>query len=726
MPKDAAIAVAEDYLDGKPGKIGKNKLKAVDRNAALWSSQFLWTQPAELFQDESLVLALARYLGQEPIANFELLVHIAKYSPETIRRAVRYSGLVLRQQSERWKEIEHLAAIHIAEFGELVRTCHTFDSAYRDRLAWVESCRQPLVALSPLELLNYASLYAFEHLVSRKFLMTPSDNKGHDSHVQNIWFAVHDILLWKLQTSTDEAFHLTDAVIGHSLRAHLTSFLFPALVLPEAEDLYQAFSELVKAQVELNDFFSRSVDAFCYDDSISFEFAGAELVIIEKDREARESWTRNGDRLARLHTYWFYRAMDDFVASGMAAVPIGRPENQESNRVAFIKATRTRLQLSEVYGIDDTLLTETGLRVDLFQALLSLELMAAFFINTYVIPYGERLQITGDWRRALTQLAMEGLLSQGYAHPQNRLPITWSERQTKIETILPWTVSQKFPHGHVRVAEAILDFWTCDLKEWSTRLRSNQPNLNPQLFERPVLKMGRYLFQLPWMVAMQNNATAALNNLRRIGTRRPEAGQETRRIEQQLAKSFEARGFQVCLNYQPQKTEYDDPGEVDLICYRDGQVLVLEVKSTFLRHSMKEAWLHKTTTLRKAGLQIRRKFEAVRTALKTDPELRHQLSLCETSEILLMHGWIVDTSIEHDHEFFSGFRKVSLEEILIALRDDRHLLNDPLGLSNGSLWESGNLDHSELLAPSTLYPSGFTAAGFIDAIEQQAVWESSK
>ena len=40
----------------------------------------------------------------------------------------------------------------------------------------------------------------------------------------------------------------------------------------------------------------------------------------------------------------------------------------------------------------------------------------------------------------------------------------------------------------------------------------------------------------------------------------------------------------------------------------------------------------------------------------------------------------IDTCIEHDHERFSGFLKVSLEEVLIALRDDRHLLNDSLGM----------------------------------------------
>ena len=43
-------------------------------------------------------------------------------------------------------------------------------------------------------------------------------------------------------------------------------------------------------------------------------------------------------------------------------------------------------------------------------------------------------------------------------------------------------------------------------------------------------------------------------------------------------------------------------------------------------------------------------------------------------------SWI---PIEHDHERFGGYLKVSLDELIIALRDDRHLLSDPAGLRSG-------------------------------------------
>jgi hypothetical protein len=57
-----------------------------------------------------------------------------------------------------------------------------------------------------------------------------------------------------------------------------------------------------------------------------------------------------------------------------------------------------------------------------------------------------------------------------------------------------------------------------------------------------------------------------------------------------------------------------------------------------------------------------------------------------------------------------------LEELLIALRDDRHLLHDPDGLLTQATPAAG-------AEAQTLYPQGFDAVRLIEAIETQAVWQ---
>jgi len=515
------VIVAEAYLDGKPRLRGKHKITRTERDAAFWSSEFLNTLPAEAWQMEPLVLALARYMGQEPVSNVALLEHIAAIAPETIRRAIRYSGLVLQQHSPRRAEVKHLAAISPAEFSEFALILETFDTAYNERLTAVDILKKPLSGLTPLELLVYASLYAFEHLVPRHVLPA-SEPVDPDTSTEVAWDAINDLLVWKLGTADVKACRLTENDIGKSLAEHLSPFLFPSQDTPgPREDLYRAFEQLLTAQIELNSFISRSADAFSYDDSITFVPKDGRLEIVEHDPAMRAAWERNGEKHARLHYYWYYRAVETIATSDMAGTVIGQPGNHEANLFAYIKAMRTQLQLTEVYGLARTVTTETGLRVDLFQALLSMELMTAFFNIDFIQPYIKHLGEMGNSRMALGRLAFGGLVKPGL---HNRFPITWSDRTSKITNITGWTVSKDFPHGNPKAAEAILDFWTSDWNSLAARLHKHEAGLHPELFERPVLKMGRYLFQLPWVVAIQNNASAAINNLRRIGSRRAECG----------------------------------------------------------------------------------------------------------------------------------------------------------------------------------------------------------
>lgn len=662
-----------------------------------------------------MMFALVQYMGQERVSNMAMLSNVAAVAPDVLIRAVRCSGLVLNQYSPRRTELDHLAASH-PSIAELCKVLDIFAEAHRQRTSAVFMWQCMLAELSPLELLSYASLHAFENWVPARFTMaSPSvdtqANGGED------WDAVNDILLWKLANCADESTRLTDAIIGTSLAKHLSPFLFPTPGgQPARHDLREAFANLLAAQIELNNFVAQSANAFSYDHSIEFVRVGERLDIRELDAATRIAWDRNGRKLAALHNYWYYRAMNAFVDSGMAARQIGSAENHELNRVAYIKALRTQLQLTDVYGVSDTVTTDAGDTVPLFQALLSLELMNVFFQRDFLEAFVKHLRNTGNWAMALSLLAFNGL-QDGY---QIRFPITCFSRDDKVAKMVGWTVTTEHPKGNPRHAAAVVDFWTSDWRKLAAQLRDGVAGLRPNLFERPILKIGQILVQLPWVVGLQNNSAAAINNLRRLGARRDEARAETQRIETQLGAMLEKRGFKVVLNWNPPAGPDGNAGEVDVICARDGTVLVLEVKSTYLRRSQQEAWQHESTTLRKAGAQVQRKVAAVQLALANEAgtvtELAGQLGLEIGGPATQICGWIVDTSIECDHQRFGGFLKISVEELLIALRDDRHLLHDPDGMFTQAL-------PAARTEPLSLYLEGFTAGRLIEVVETQAVWD---
>lgn len=723
-PLEAAVErAASAYLDGKPQTQGKRKLTRRERDSQFWLSCTVKDCPTSAWYTKPMVLALARYLSQEQLAVEGLVNAVAQIAPDALIRAVRYSGLVLNQQSPRRAELT-LAGASYPAVRELCRVLDIFDQAHRLRVADVQIEKDRLTHLSAFDFLVYASLYAFECLVG-KDIASMKAGQGDESRTELAWHAINDLLAWKLETTDGSSLKLNDASIGLSLARHLRPILFDEGRggASEAIQNFHAFHALLDAQIELNEFVSRSADAFCYDDSIRFVRHEDRLEIVEVDPAARTAWQNDGQKLRRLHDYWFHRAIDEFVeyvAEDPGRWDIGRPENADANRMAWLRALQAKLRLQEVYGIADEVVTDSGEPVNVFQACLSLNLMSAHFERDFLVAFTDRLGSTGDWRSALQHMTMEGLLNG----MQNRLPITWSGREAKISNITGWTVTRSLPKGSPRMASAILDFWTYDMAIMATRLQQREPGLQPHLFERPVLKFGATLVQLPWIVGMQNNSTAAINNLRRLGSRRGNVQEETQRIEASLARVLESHGFRVQPNWQPPREDaFDDPGEVDVIAARDGHLFVLEVKSTFIRRSQREAWVHATTTLRKAGLQLQRKMAAVLRAVESSAEFRMAIGLNDGQSITHHHGWIVDTSIESDHQRFSGFLKITVEEMLIALRDDRHLLKDlsEFRIASPELTESRDQDESH--SRTTMYPDGFSAERFVKVIEAGVVWD---
>ena len=342
------------------------------------------------------------------------------------------------------------------------------------------------------------------------------------------WDAINELLLWKLRTGDHSALRLNEHEIAERVGPLFRDWLFSDGPLPElAARRYAQFQDLMAAQIEMLEFVSRSLHAFCWDDGIRFERRGDRLEIVETDPAARAAWERNTRKLWQLHGYWMDRAVDAFAHSDMAHQRIGRPENEDDNRAAWIKALATQMRLNEVYGVGDQVSIEGGRSVNLFQALLAQELTTIFFLRDYIGIFTAHAQTEGHWRTALGRLALQGLL-EGM---QNRLPFTWSDRTAKLRRITGWTVTPEQPQGSVASAQAILDFWCYDMAALGDRLGRDEPGLHPRLFERPVLQFGHAYVQLPWIAAFQSNGHAAINNLRRLGARRAETREETQRIE---------------------------------------------------------------------------------------------------------------------------------------------------------------------------------------------------
>ena len=181
----------------------------------------------------------------------------------------------------------------------------------------------------------------------------PSASNGQTLLSRDCRYFTSAFAIWKLRTCPEAALRLDDRKIGSSMAAYVRPLLFGDAGEEEALDEFSRFESLMEAQIELNEFESRSADAFSYDDGIQFVREGARLEIQEINAAARRKWEMDGRKLELLHGYWFYRALDEFAQSEVAGLQIGKAENHEANQLAFISALRAKLQLREVYGVSE-------------------------------------------------------------------------------------------------------------------------------------------------------------------------------------------------------------------------------------------------------------------------------------------------------------------------------------------------------------------------------------
>ncbi|EOJ9249377.1 TPA: NERD domain-containing protein [Pseudomonas aeruginosa] len=677
------------FLDQRPA--GKN-LSAIDRATGLASAAF-WLDMDAVAQSELASLALSRVLHFDTAISVEQLVKLASLVPDTFRWAIRYSKLFERIASPLWLALR--AEFAGEEWQVFFGVCDRLLDQLKPFDELIASTEKQLEHLSLLEFFSYLSVLAYQAF---------SDDAADDRSGQQ-WAVYNRIILRKLRVCSEEDFRLNESRLGQSLKRHLSPIIFPGSSTADAarcRENLEWLAVLIAATQERIDY-EGSIDWFCFDPECRYQLKPGESVIYNQSEAGAVRWRRTGRKSDLLWHYWMSRAVQAFVDSGLAEQIIGSPENHELNQLAYIKAMRSELQLQQIYGLGDRLSLSNGTQVQLHHMLLASELTSVFFQSQFIQPFQDYLHESGVLAHALGRLAMDGMLSG-----ENRFPMTWSEEEEKIRRIKGWTVSEEHPRGSADSAKAILKFWTSDLKALSQQLQQQPGMPAPRLYEQPFYKIGRYSFQFPWVGAQQNNLTAAINNLRRVNARRADVQAETQRVELALAENLRQRGFAVEVGYRPPVTDEDDAGEVDLICQRDGILLLIEVKSGYIRSTTHEVWLHRTNTLRKAAWQLRRKRIAVAKALAADQDLRFRLGYQGQQPEADLRAWIVDTSIELDGLSVDGFRVVSREALEVILRDEKHLLR-PLN----QLDEEGR---------DSLFPDGFTAGRFIVVVESDELW----
>jgi hypothetical protein len=697
-PAQAVITVIHRYLDGRSG----TKTSPVEIDAAFWSSAFWQSCPGEVFRTECFALAFAKYLGRDQKHVFSEIIRALTVAPEACKRAIRYSRVFLSTESGRWRALQSLIRQQPRGYKTFIKECRELWRRYEQRRREADAAYDQLSDLSILDLLVYASISAFKTELPPLFKLKPPNALIPLPSFRYTMFteAVSRLLARRIEHCGKDELDVSAEGIRNCFRKRM----YPLLLARHYDGGTSAaalkrFEGFIDAQIRLDHCRHTEIGNFCFDGEVSGpEPCDASL----EPLACFEPWMRSCLRGQELHPYW---QMSSLAGLDERAADNGEALDLMAHDGRLKPATRMHadmMMLHELFGIDNEIDIGNGIKVSLHRACLMLELTKANYEDTLLHPFVEAMRRHGDWAAALDEVIESGM-RDGL---QQRYPVLFARTDEKLQLLRQFTASQASPSGSDDAAAALLAFFGNDLKSVRDHIHQSGKQLKANFAEQPLLRLGDYVFTLPWVLTTQDNETALINNLRRVRSNRLAVGEETKRIEERLAGQMQQLGFRTLVGYVPPDGDGEPAGEVDVLASRDGHLFVFEIKSGYLRQTLEAAWHHRTTTLRKAGRQLERKLAALVDVFPGEGILRDSLGFEAVPPAEQVHTWIVDTSIDFDRQKFSGHLKVSMTEVLIVLRDDAGFLADDESLD-------------------TLYPDGFSASRFAEIIEHEVLWRDT-
>ena len=627
-PKKALEKIVEDllYKSSQPKYFDyKNKFDM------FWQSNFIKLLTVDEVRSENYILALSQYI-RYTITDKNICINYLKLDIQSFILAVRYSGIILNSEHDSWGILKEISQeFDSEELCGFIQTVTHLQLQYKHRLAVYEDIQNKL-NIGQITAMSFSSLYAYEYLVPNKdFFQLPYQFDPEEKNsAEVVWRAFDEII----KTSRKNTKKLTEKSLALALKFKMIPFLLGEGMTSEQQLQYDLFKKLVAIKVELINYKRNVLESFSFDSTVKYILKNESLSYLNQ-RNVKDNWL---EKHSLLLNYWLIVGSQRLFDSDYIYRILPTGDNLEANAIALSKAFGVKEQLKQIYGIE--YLKVDNVHLDLFDVMMTLSLSQAHYLKDHIHKFEQFLSDSNFNLEALSKLMMHGFIIG-----ENRMPMTFALENDKSKKMSSW-ITEGSNNQKLKQMKKILKFWSFDLYD---------ENDQSTYMQKPFYRIDDFIFQFPWLTAFQNLNTAMINYVRKLHKNRLELKSETDQIELNLAEKLDRIGFQVFCQYVPSE---GNAGEIDLIAMYDNHVIVAEVKSTYIRSSIQEIYEYKKFVLNKASYQLDNKVEYIK---------RHFLSRhFEDINDVIIHSWIIDTTLEFDHEYFGNHLKVSLDEVIIT------------------------------------------------------------
>ncbi|MBF0658672.1 NERD domain-containing protein [Psychrobacter sp. NG25] len=650
-----------------------------DKLDDFWRSNFIGNLTVEQMNNENLILALSQYIRSKSIDK-DIVIKLLELNQPRVIKAIRQSGIIANADHCSWEVLREINnQVDLLEFKDFLLTVEYIQLQYQERCnAYRELKNQ--TQIDQVTAMIFSSLYACEYLIlspkSIDNLYTKIPYQyGVEEYipVENVWKAFNHIIT----SANIQKKEFTEKTLALIFKGTMMPFVLGQNLNDKLITSYDSFKRMVACQIDINLYRDQVIDSYCFDLETNYYLENNQLKLESSSKEP----DLFSDKLTILSIYWLYRGFNSLEESPYL-IQLDKGVNFKANLEALAKTQGIILQLEEVYGIKKA---DFGEVYDLSTLIFTMLMIQAHFEYNFVQPFKDITHNT----KAHPFIALEQLVIEGLSRGQDRLPLNHTKMKDKAISMSNW-ILEGSGNSKKREMSRILDFWSQDLREGESSSYG----------EKSFYKLDGYMFSLPWVTFQKNFNTATINTFRKLYKNRANLKSETDLMEQNLAGLLAKCKGRVYSQYEPSESGV---GEIDAIVVTDNKILVIELKSTYVKSSVKEIYDYRNFVLKKAAYQLSRKSSYVRDVFLP--------SLGLDSSQFSIHSWIVDTTLEFDHEYIDGFLKISFEELVIILNGHGQYFSNML--------DNDNTNKNPLSA----YEENLEA--LIKSIEDNAFWNTN-
>jgi len=621
-----------------------------DKLDDFWRSNFIENVTTEQMNSESFILALSQYIRSTSI-NKDIVIKLLERNRNSVVKAIRQSGIIANADHCSWVVLSEINnQTDLLEFKEFLLTVEYIQLQYQERCnAYKELKNQ--TQFDQVTAMIFSSLYACEYLILSpksidNFYTKIPYQYGVEEYipVENVWKAFNHIIT----SANIQKKEFTEKTLALIFKGTMMPFVLGQNLNDKLITSYDSFKRMVACQIEINLYRDQVIDSYCFDLETNYHLENNQLKLKSSSKEP----DLFSDKLTILSIYWLYRGFNSLEKSPYL-IQLDKGVNFKANLEALAKTQGIILQLEEVYGIKKA---DFGEVYDLSTLIFTMLMIQAHFEYNFVQPFKDMA------RNAEMHpfIALERLAIKGFSEGKDRMPLNHAKMKDKAISMSDW-ILEGSGNSKKREMSRILDFWSQDLREGESSSYG----------EKSFYKLDGYMFSLPWVTFQKNFNTATINTFRKLYKNRASLKSETDLMEQNLAGLLAKCKGRVYSQYEPSESGV---GEIDAIVVSEDKILVIELKSTYVKSSVKEIYEYRNFVLKKAAYQLSRKSEYVRDVFLP--------SLGLDSSQFSIHSWIVDTTLEFDHEYIDGFLKVSFEELVIILNGHKQYLSNMMDNDN--------------------------------------------